>query len=60
MTPSSLHTAQPSVAWQAPHATMRTTQRLDRQFLNAIRVKPDCLPSVPAAVVARLKLEGLL
>lgn len=36
------------------------TQQLDRQFLNAIRVKPDCLHSVPAAVVARLKKEGLL
>ncbi|WP_374833995.1 hypothetical protein [Paenochrobactrum pullorum] len=37
-----------------------TTAHLDRQFLNAIRVKPDCLPSVPAAVVARLKKDGLL
>lgn len=43
-----------------PHTTMRTTKFLDRQYLNAIRVKPDCLPSVPAAVVARLKMEGLL
>lgn len=39
---------------------LRTTQQLDHQFLNAIRVKPDCLPSVPAAVVARLKKDGLL
>ena len=43
-----------------PHTTMRTTQRLDHQFLNAIRINPDFLPSVPAAVVARLKKEGLL
>lgn len=36
------------------------TQHLDRQYLHAISVKPDCLPTVPAAVVARLKKEGLL
>lgn len=55
MTPSFTNAAPLSVAWQAPSLCS-----LDRQFLNAIRVKTDCLPSVPAAVVARLKMEGLL
>lgn len=57
MTPSLSSFTPQSLTWRAPSTT---TAQLDHQFLNAIRVKPDCLPSVPAAVVARLKKDGLL
>lgn len=37
---------------------MKSISKLDLQFLNAIRIKPDCLPSVPPAVVLRLTAVG--
>jgi len=48
------------VAVKCAPPTSRHCTQLDRQFLNAIRIKPDCLPFVPAAVVTRLKKDGLL
>lgn len=37
-----------------------TTQKLDNQFLRAIRIKPEGRLSVPAAVIERLQKAGSL